>query len=65
MKCPRCEGTMVGEIIFYSNAYPLDINRCINCGEIIDPVILQNRINPFKNINFDILGRIIDNHLKY
>ena len=48
MKCPRCAGLMVvdrfqdlldgtGEIHFYGI-------RCILCGEILDPVILMNRM---------------------
>jgi len=49
MVCPRCSGTMFkdrledllddsGEIYFY--AY-----HCYSCGEILDDMILANRIN--------------------
>jgi uncharacterized Zn finger protein len=42
MKCPRCNGAMVLErfqdmlTLFYSW-------RCLNCGEIVDPVVSRNR----------------------
>ena len=47
MQCPRCAGNMVpeifqdmwddtGRISFYGY-------RCVICGEILDPVIMQNR----------------------
>ena len=36
--CPRCEGLMVMEE--YGD-FPAQ--RCVQCGEVIDPVILQNR----------------------
>lgn len=46
MRCPRCMGMMVhqifedlwetGDFFFYGW-------RCVNCGEIIDPVIVSNR----------------------
>lgn len=42
MKCPRCNGAMVYERfqdmldLFYAW-------RCLNCGEIVDPVVVRNR----------------------
>ena len=42
MKCPRCSGAMVYERfqdmldLFYAW-------RCLNCGEIVDPVVVRNR----------------------
>ncbi len=42
MKCPRCNGAMVYERfqdmldLFYAW-------RCLNCGEIVDPVVARNR----------------------
>ena len=40
-RCPRCSGLMVAE-------WCLDLSdhaaqRCVQCGEIVDPVILRNR----------------------
>jgi len=42
VRCPRCDGAMVFErfqdmlTLFYSW-------RCVNCGEIVDPVVSKNR----------------------
>jgi DNA-directed RNA polymerase subunit RPC12/RpoP len=42
VRCPRCDGAMVFErfqdmlTLFYSW-------RCLNCGEIVDPVVAKNR----------------------
>lgn len=52
--CARCGGLMVLE-------HHMDLQddtgqigmmalRCTNCGEVIDPVILQNRIKPAPNL---------------
>lgn len=45
--CSRCKGLMVVEQGFDSlnSAGPVDIplRRCVQCGEMIDPVILHNR----------------------
>ena len=48
--CTRCGGLMIKE--YYTDL--LDDTgqigimglRCISCGEVIDPVILRNRVNP-------------------
>lgn len=36
--CPRCGGLMVDEQLIDQPA-----QRCIQCGEVIDPVIVHNR----------------------
>lgn len=42
VRCPRCDGAMVFErfqdmlTLFYAW-------RCVNCGEIVDPVVSKNR----------------------
>jgi hypothetical protein len=36
--CTRCGGLMVTEQFI-----DLPAHRCVQCGEIVDPVILQNR----------------------
>ncbi len=52
--CMRCGGLMVTE-------YYMDLQddtgqigitgvRCTSCGEVIDPVILRNRLNPTPNL---------------
>ena len=38
LKCSRCEGLMVIE---QHDDFPAQ--RCVQCGEVIDAVILQNR----------------------
>jgi len=46
-QCSRCGGLMVTEQCFdlLSDNGQLDFlaQRCVQCGELIDPVILQNR----------------------
>jgi hypothetical protein len=42
MECRRCNGMMVGER-FYGPGDPFWGWRCIQCGEIFDVVILENR----------------------
>ena len=42
MSCNRCGGTMVYEL-FYGLTEQFWGFKCVICGEIIDPVILQNR----------------------
>ena len=46
-RCSRCEGLMVIEqcFDFMDDTGHLDFmaRRCVQCGEVIDPVILQNR----------------------
>ena len=43
MKCHRCGGTMVFEK-FYGACEHFSGWRCIFCGEIVDPVISENRL---------------------
>jgi hypothetical protein len=40
-RCPRCGGLMVAEWCQDLSGY--SGQRCVQCGELIDPVILQNR----------------------
>jgi len=42
MKCHRCQGLMVEER-YYGPGVPYWGFRCLFCGEILDPVILENR----------------------
>jgi hypothetical protein len=42
VKCPRCSGLMVYQV-FYSGDDHFPGWKCIACGEIVDPVILENR----------------------
>ena len=46
-RCSRCGGLMVVEQCFDflddSGHLSFFANRCVQCGELVDPVILQNR----------------------
>ena len=45
--CVRCGGLMVGEfcmdLLNSSGELEVETLRCVQCGEVVDPVILQNR----------------------
>lgn len=47
LRCPRCNGLMIGEQGFAATLdtgeTTVSLRRCVQCGEIVDPVILQNR----------------------
>jgi hypothetical protein len=40
-RCPRCGGLMVAE--WCQDLSDYTAQRCVQCGELIDPVILHNR----------------------
>lgn len=40
-RCPRCSGLMVAE--WCEDLSDYSSQRCVQCGELIDPVIMQNR----------------------
>ena len=43
--CPRCGGLMVGEscMDLLNGELECRASRCIQCGELLDPVILKDR----------------------
>jgi len=45
--CIRCGGLMVTDfcmdVLFCNDETEFAANRCVQCGEIVDPVILRNR----------------------
>jgi len=43
-RCPRCSGLMVAE--WCEDLSDYRAQRCVQCGEIVDPVILHNRGMP-------------------
>ena len=51
MKCSRCGGMMVSEE-FYSQEDNFLGWRCISCGEILDQVILENRLGQKRGYSF-------------
>jgi hypothetical protein len=46
-RCPRCGGLMVAErcvdVLDDTGRLHFSAGRCVQCGELVDPVILQNR----------------------
>jgi hypothetical protein len=44
MECHRCGGMMIYEK-YYGDCEHFFGWRCIACGEVIDPVILENRMD--------------------
>jgi len=47
MMCQKCKGLMIEER--QPELSPsLIVHRCINCGLIVDPMLLQNRLNHLK-----------------
>lgn len=44
MTCQKCKGLMIEERQPELSPSTI-IHRCINCGLIIDPLMLQNRLN--------------------
>ena len=47
MECPRCHGLMHNQTYIdpqgESGIISITALRCLNCGEVVDPVILRNR----------------------
>jgi len=43
MKCIRCQGVMVEEWIFTRKEGGTSMSRCLNCGNLIDGVVISNR----------------------
>ena len=45
--CPRCGGLMVGDfcmdLLNGIGELQISASRCVQCGEVVDPVILRNR----------------------
>ena len=53
IRCSRCMGLMVVEQGFDSrlgsSEDDLSLRRCVQCGEVIDPIILKNRRSQLGN----------------
>jgi hypothetical protein len=48
VECERCGGLMVGEVCMdlLNSELKCVASRCVQCGEVVDPVILANRSLP-------------------
>lgn len=44
MTCPRCGGLMKSDLVIPSGCFEaIEVECCINCGEIVDELIIHNR----------------------
>ena len=54
MRCARCRGLMVPDHFFDllddSGRMTFNGRRCVNCGNILDSLILQNRARRFSRV---------------
>lgn len=51
MKCLRCNGLMVHEsAVVPEEETVAHYLRCLSCGEVLDQVIVQNRMNPVRDM---------------
>jgi len=45
--CVRCQGMMIqDQVVRLDPIVHLNLWRCVNCGDLVDATVLQNRINP-------------------
>lgn len=47
MTCQKCKGLMIEERQPELSSDSI-VHRCINCGLILDPLLMQNRLNHLK-----------------
>ena len=59
-RCPRCSGLMVDE--WYQNLSDSRAQRCVQCGEVIDPVILRNRGALQEPMTTQCAGKMLPNN---
>jgi hypothetical protein len=60
--CPRCGGLMVGDfcmdLLKGSERLEVLASRCVQCGEVVDPVILQNRKIQHPSSTYSLFGSL-------
>jgi hypothetical protein len=59
-RCPRCSGLMVDE--WYQDLSDYRAQRCVQCGEMIDPVILRNRGALHRPMATHLTGKMLLNN---
>jgi NAD-dependent SIR2 family protein deacetylase len=59
-RCPRCSGLMVDE--WYQDLSDYRAQRCVQCGEMIDPVILRNRGALYGPMTTQLAGKMLPNN---
>jgi hypothetical protein len=64
--CIRCGGLMVTDfcmdLLFCTGETDFAAQRCVQCGEVVDPVILQNRGARREPMTAEIPGRVLPNN---
>ena len=64
--CARCGGLMVTD--FYMDSFScsdeaeFSAKRCLQCGEIVDPVILSNRATKQEPMTAELPGKMVPNN---
>lgn len=47
--CLRCHGMMIqDQVVRLDSRIRLELWRCVNCGDLVDSTVLQNRLAPVK-----------------
>lgn len=59
-RCPRCSGLMVAE--WCEDLSDYRAQRCVQCGEVIDPVILHNRGTLQGPTTTQLAGKVLPNN---
>lgn len=59
-RCPRCGGLMVAE--WCEDLSDYTAQRCVQCGEVIDPVILHNRGALQGPMTTQLAGKMLPNN---
>ena len=59
-RCPRCSGLMVAE--WCEDLSDYTAQRCVQCGEVIDPVILHNRGALQGPMTTQLAGKMLPNN---
>jgi hypothetical protein len=59
-RCPRCSGLMVAE--WCEDLSDHRAQRCVQCGEVIDPVILRNRGALQGSMATQLAGKMLPNN---
>jgi hypothetical protein len=59
-RCPRCSGLMVAE--WCEDLSDYRAQRCVQCGEVVDPVILHNRGALQRPMTTQLAGKMLPNN---
>ena len=64
--CDRCGGLMVNDfcmdLLFCIGETEFAAKRCVQCGEIVDPVILHNRQLRQNSMAVQLAGKMLPNN---